>query len=229
VAQESGPILLGYLLAFLTAATVVFFDLYTNLAKSISRVPGAIVTHPAILGLCALCGSIAAFAYGFTDPAGGDAVSTAITLQVQNPWRRGLVVGATVLVLLRSKLFNIQDTEIGGELVYTRLRSLALQAVNDHRTRGRNRFLTANINAAFAIPTYFTQLEAQIASSIAARSRDYQKRVRDQITASKRHQPREPMDKNNPSWEIYYRSLTGICFDYCGPKILLDLDGFRLR
>jgi hypothetical protein len=101
--------------------------------------------------------------------------------------------------------------------------------VNDSRTKQRNKFLNLNIGAAFAMPTYFTQLEEQIKSSIAARSPGYQKRVEDQMAAVKSQQPPAPMVQNDPAWDVYYRAFTGICFDYCGPAILSDFPGFRLR
>jgi hypothetical protein len=64
-------------------------------------------------------------------------ISSAITLKQTNPILRGLAVGAMVLVIIRSKLFNVQDSGLGGEAIYTLPRSLALQAVNDTRTRQR--------------------------------------------------------------------------------------------
>src|SRR5207249_4190821 len=160
--------------------------------------------------LCALCGAFASIAYGFTDPTGTDVISTAITLKAQNPLLRGIAVGATVLILLRSKLFNIQDSGFGGEAVYMLLRSLAMQAVNDYRTRQRDRFLDLNIDAAFAIPTYFLRLQGQINASLRTRPPDYQKRVRDEIAAVTSKVPTSPMDRNNPYWEDFYRSYTGI-------------------
>ena len=219
----------GIALAFAFAATSVFYDCYTSLEKSLPRVPGSIITHPAILALCAVCGVIASVAYSLTDSKGDGVVSTIITLQIANPLLRGIVVGAMVLVLIRSKLFNIQDSGFGGEAVYTQPRSLAIQAVNDSRTKQRNKFLNLNIGAAFAIPTYFAQLEEQIKASIAARSPEYQKRVGDQMAAVKSQQPPAPMAQNDPAWDVYYRAFTGICFDYCGPTILSEFPGFRLR
>jgi hypothetical protein len=228
MAAVNGPILGGYLLAFATAGSAVLFDAYTNLAKSLPRVPGVIVVHPAILVLCALCGSAACVAYGLTDPSGTDVI-TALTLKAQNALLRGLAVGATVLILLRSRLFNIQDSGFGGEAIYTLLRSLAIQAVNDYRTRQRDRFLDLNIDAAFAMPTYFFRLQHQIDGPIASRPAEYQKRVRDEIAAVRPSAPTTVMSRNDPDWENYYRSYTGICFDYCGPKILSTLPGFRMR
>ena len=65
-------------------------------------------------------------------------------------------MAAMVIVLIRSKLLKIQESQVrGGEAVYnaaaiarhSRLR-------NDSRTKQRSKFLDRNIGAAFAIPTY---------------------------------------------------------------------------
>jgi hypothetical protein len=194
---DLGPTLGGYVLAFATAATAVFIDAYANLAKSLLHVPGSIVRRPAILILCGLCGGVACVAYGLTDATGTDVISAAITLKAKNPLLRGLAVGATVLVLLRSKLFNIQESGFGGEAIYTLLRSVAMQAVNDYRTRQRDRFLDLNIDAAFAIPNYFFRLQHQIDASLTTRPPEYQKRVRDEITAVKPNAP-TTVNQNDP-------------------------------
>lgn len=206
----------------------MLYDAYTNFAKSLLRVPAVMIIHPAILALCMLCGVIACVAYALTDPKGGDVVSTALTLKAQNPLLRGFVVGATVLVLLRSRLFNTQDSGFGGEAIYTLLRSLAIQSVNDYATRQRDRFLDLNIDAAFALGViYFLRLQGTIERSIASRAPEYQSRVRDQIAAVTSTAPKTQMNHNDPDWESFYRAYTGICFDYCGPKILSTYPGFR--
>jgi hypothetical protein len=106
----------GIALAFAVAVAAVFFDCYTSLEKTLPlRVPGSIITtHPAILALCAVCGVIAAVAYTLTDWTGGDVVSTIITLKTENPLLRGIVVGAMVLVLIRSS-FLISRTAVSAE------------------------------------------------------------------------------------------------------------------
>lgn len=216
----------GFVLAFAAAALATFLDCYFTLAKSLPRVPGLILANPGILGLSALCGAFAALAFGLTDPAGTDVVNTAITLKQDNPIMRGLPVGATVLVILRSKLFNVQDSGLGGEAIYTLLRSLALQSVNDARTQQRNAFLNANIDAAFNIPTYFTQLENTITASMQTKPAELKQRAADEIRAVRGNAPAPPMDRANEEWCIYYYSMTGICFDYCGPSVLRGLPDF---
>jgi hypothetical protein len=86
----------GVILAFVGAAAATAWDCYTTLAQRIARVPGFIVVHLGVLVLCMICGIVAAVAFSYTDPKGGDVVSTALTLKVQSPVLRGLAVGTTV-------------------------------------------------------------------------------------------------------------------------------------
>jgi hypothetical protein len=186
-----------------------------------------ILVHPRILVVSALCGGCALIAFALTDPSGNDVISTAITLKQANPILRGMAVRAMVLVIMRSKLFNFQESGVGGEVIYTLLRSLALQSVNNTRTQQRPKSLNANFDPAFAIPTYFSQLEATIAASMQTRSPELRQRAADEVRAVKANAPAPPMDKTNPVWDDFYRSMTGICFDYCGPAVLKGYPGFR--
>jgi hypothetical protein len=218
----------GFVIAFVAAATATFLDMYFTLAKSLARVPGLILTNSGILGLSALCGAIAVIAFGVTSPEGTDVISTAITLKQTNPISRGLVVGATVLVIIRSKLFNIKDSGFGGEAIYTLLRSLAIQSVTDKHAQNRTKFLNTNISAAFAIPTYFTQLESSITVAMMPRSPELKQRASDELKAVKASAPTAPMAQTDVTWSNYYYSMTGICYDYCGPGVLKTYAGFRM-
>ncbi len=219
---------IGFVLAFAAAAIATVLDCYFTMAKSLPRVPGLILVHPGILLLATLCGAVAVLAFAVADPAGGDVISTAITLKQANPILRGLAVGGMVLVLIRSKLFNVQDSGLGGEAIYTLLRSLALQAVNDTKTQQRTAFLNANIAAAFAIPTYFNQLENTIATAMQVRTPELRQRAADEVKAVKTNIPATPMAQDDTAWCNYYFSMTGICFDYCGPAVLKSFAGFRM-
>jgi energy-converting hydrogenase Eha subunit C len=216
----------GFVPAFAAAAIATFLDCYFTMAKSLPRVPGLILVNRGILGLTVLCGGFAVLAFALTDPAGNDVVSTAITLKQTNPLLRGLAVGGMVLVIIRSKLFNVQDSGFGAEAIYTLLRSLALQSVNDTRTQQRNAFLNANIAAAFAIQDYFTQLENTINQSMKTKSAELKQRYMDEVRSVKANVPGPPIDQGNAQWRNYYYSMTGICFDYCSPSVLKGLPGF---
>lgn len=221
--------LIGGAIAFVAAVAATFLDCYFTLARSLPRVPGLILFHRGILGLTVLCGIIALLAFWLTDPNGTDVISTAITLKQSNPVLRGLAVGAMVLVIIRSKLFNVQDSGLGGEAIYTELRSLALQSVNDTRTQQRTAFLNLNTNAAFAIPTYFVQLEATITAAMMTKTPELKQRAKDEIKAVRANMPATPMSSADPAWQNYYLSMTGICFDYCGPTILNTYPGFQMK
>lgn len=217
----------GVILAFVGAAAATAWDCHTTLAQRIARVPGFIMVHLGVLLLCLVCGIIAAVAFSYTDPAGGDVISTALTLKVQSPVLRGLAVGTTVLVLLRSKLFNMGNTGFGGEAAFTFFRDLAIQSVNDRRTIYRDRFLTLNGPAAFAAPNYFHNLETLINNSVQSRKPEYQQRARDELKAVTSAKPATAMVPTDSLWDAYYRAMTGIAYDYCGPEVLQAVVGFR--
>jgi hypothetical protein len=218
----------GLALAFIAAAAATFLDCYFTMAKSLPRVPGLILVHPAILGLSTLCGMCAVVAFAMTDPAGNDMISTAITLKQSNPVVRGVAVGAMVLVLIRRKLLNVQESGLGGDAIYTLLRCLAPQAVNDARRRQRIGFLNRNLAAAFAIPNYFNQIENSITAAMHVRSPELQQRATEELKAVKTNRPASPMDANDPVWINYHDSMTGVCFDCCATSVLRGFPGFRV-
>ncbi|HVC59981.1 MAG TPA: hypothetical protein VND19_06410 [Acetobacteraceae bacterium] len=217
----------GVILVFTGAAAATAWDCYTTRAKRIARVPGFIVVHLGVLVLCAVCGIVAAAAFCYTDPKGGDVVSTALTLNVQSPVLRGLAVGTTVLVLLRRKLFNMGNTGFGGEAAFAFFRDLAIQSVNDRRTVYRDRFMTLNAPAAFATANYFHNLEALVNNSVQSRKPEYQQRARDELKAVASAKPATAMSAADLLWDAYYRAITGIGYDYCGPEVLQAVVGFR--
>ena len=108
----SGTIV-GCAVAFLAGVTATFLDIYSTLSKSLPRVPRGILVHQGVLGLSALCGLVALTAFLWTRLDGGGVIGTVIALRQTNPVLRGLAVGITVLVIIRSKLFNLQDAGFG--------------------------------------------------------------------------------------------------------------------
>ena len=220
------PIIGGTLLALLAAGAATAWDCKTVLAQATGRVPSFMVIHPGVVILCSLCGIIAALAYNFTDPNGGDVVSTALTLKIANPVWRGVMVGVTILVLLRSKLFNAGNSGFGGEAIYTFFRDIVTASVNARHGIYRNRFLTQNEAAAFAMMNYFTNLEAEINRSITYCKPEYQQKAKDELKAVKSGQPTTAASQADPLWDAYYRAMTGICYDYCGPEVLQAMTGF---
>jgi hypothetical protein len=86
-------------------------------------------TPEAIL-LAGVCGVIAAVAFHFTDGTGRSVIDNVLGLSQPNSYVRGICVGLTVLVLIRSKLSSIKGAEIGGELAYNGGRVWVMTALN---------------------------------------------------------------------------------------------------
>ena len=213
-------------MAFFAAAAAIAWDCKTVLAQATGRVPGFMIVHPGVLLLCAVCGTIAGVAYNFIDPSGTDAISSALTLKVANPFLRGVTVGLTILVLLRSKLFNAGNSGFGGDAVYTFFRDIAVVSVSARHGVYRNEFLTKNEAGAFLTMNYFVNLENLIINSIKLRKPEYQQRAKDELKAVTGVRPATAPSAADPLWDVYYRAMTGICYDYCGPESLQAITGF---
>jgi hypothetical protein len=119
------------------------------------------------------------------------------------------------------------NTGVGGEAAFTFFRDLAIQSVNDRRTVYRDRFLTLNAPAAFATANYFHNLETLVNNSVQSRKPEYQQRARDELRAVISARPAAAISATDPLWDAYYRAMTGIGYDYCGPEVLQAVTGFR--
>ena len=100
-------------LAFATGGLTTYFDCFQTMTIRVGRVPETFRFNPYVIGLAVLCGSVAAMACWASAMAPNGVLSTVLTLQSADPWR-GVVVGASVLILIRSKLFNIANSPVGG-------------------------------------------------------------------------------------------------------------------
>lgn len=217
----------GYSLAFLTAAGAVMRDYHVALSKALLHIPSSAYRHWPICVLCGVCGILAAILFGITSAAGDDPISAALRIHIAAAPLRGVAVGAMFLVLIRLRLFDTGRAGFGLDWLYVWLRDLVLQSFVDLRARARVRFLNENFQAAFAAGSYFKDVESLVRSSISSRPAPYRQRVSKQMNAAMAKVPAGVADANDPAWETFYRSLTGICYDACGPHILRDIPGIR--
>ncbi len=178
-----------------------------------------------IIFLAVLCGDIAALACWLTTGEKDGALGTILTLKADDPWR-GIVVGASVLVLIRSKLLNIKDSPAGGDYVYTLGRDVAIQDVNSKWSVLRTAFQNRNITAALADPQFQAQIVALIDTNIQARPDDFRARATTVIATVTSKRPPGDFDAANAVWGIYYRALIGVALDACGPEVVASLAGF---
>lgn len=203
-----------------------YFGCYSTLTSRIGRVPSAFVANRLVIGLALICGLIAAGACWISDRDPGSAISTVLGLKTPDPWR-GLVVGASVLILIRSKLFNIQDSPFGGDYLYQLGRDTAIQDVNAKWTIVRSLFQNRNISAALGHPQFEPTVLALINANIQARPQAFRDRVKNDITTVTGNRPPAPFGAADAAWVVYYRALIGVALDACGPDVVATMTGFQ--
>lgn len=122
------------------AAATVLYDCHLALKTSLKRVPIAVVKSKEACLVSACAGLIALVAYQFTNGKGTSVVDTILTLKQPQDVLRGVCVGLTVLVLIRSKLTTVRGSELGGELIYSASRSWVVERVNENWGTYKQRF-----------------------------------------------------------------------------------------
>jgi hypothetical protein len=218
----------GYALAFIFAAGAVTRDYHVTLSKALLHIPSSAYRHWSFLALGGTCGILAALLFSITTSEGDDPISATLRLHVASPPLRGLAVGAMFLILIRLRIFDTHKSGFGPDWFYVIVRDVASQAFVDAQARARVRFLNNNLQAAFAIANYFGDVESLIDKSIRTRPTPYRRSVSQQLNAALKKAPLQGKpDPNDRAWQTYYRSLTGICYDACGPRILRDMPGFK--
>jgi hypothetical protein len=154
------------LLALLLASITVLYDCHVSIQDRLKRVPMPIYSTPQAILFALACGAVAAIAFCFTDGRGNTLVDSVLGLKQANPYLRGVSVGLTVLVLIRSKLSSIKGAEIGGELVYNAGRVWVMQSLNLRWRKFKSAFNQRNLTKALASPDYENRLFTELREAI---------------------------------------------------------------
>ncbi len=212
-------------LAFVVGGLTAYFDCFGTLAARVGRVPETFASNPFVIGLALACGGIAALACRISGQHADSVFGTVLTLRATDPYR-GFVVGASVLVLLRSKLFNIQDSPFGGDYLYVLARDAAIQKVDGRWTALRAKFQYDNVGVALADPHFEMQVSSLIEQNITSRPDPSQKRAKAALDTVIGKRPASPFEAGG-AWKTYYQALIGVALDACGPSVVRTLPGFR--
>lgn len=222
------PAIVGSLLALLFAAITVLYDCHVSIQERLKRVPMPVYSTPQAIILALVCGAIAAFAFNFTTDNGKGVIDSVLGLQQSNPYLRGLCVGLTVLVLIRSKLSSIKGAEIGGELAYNAGRVWVMQALNDRWRSFKSNFNQRNKDKALGMPDYESRLIEEIRAAINVQPEDFRVFVEGQIKNVQQSKPQMPFDAARIEWQTYYRTLTNLALDYAGKTVFKGWTQFDL-
>jgi hypothetical protein len=217
----------GFPIAFAVAVLAIYLDCYELINKSYRNVPRQFFTSGVVLLLACFCGLIAATAYFWTDPKGESWIDHLLTLQIENPYSRALYVGAAVLVLIRSQLFQLKGINFGAEAIYTRAREKALNKVTLHWLDWRDKFVADNIERTFAVPDFDTRMVNRM-KAIAAQSSDsdYRATVERQVAAVETKRPSGARASTDQVWKTYHETITTMTLDICGTQPFKALPDF---
>ena len=99
---------IGSVCAFGLASLTVLYDCHLALKISLKRVPITIIKSKEACFVSCCAGVIALTAFQFTTGRGDSAIDAVLTLKQPQDVLRGISVGLTVLVLIRSKLTTVK-------------------------------------------------------------------------------------------------------------------------
>jgi hypothetical protein len=130
ISQYDLPI--GALEAFIVALGVVALDCYNNVKAALRHVTVPLHTVLASWVVWTLCGLFAVGAFVYSANASSDNwISQALSLGATNNFVRGMTVGASVLLLVRSKVMSVGSSEDGLEFAYNMGRAWILKSYNN--------------------------------------------------------------------------------------------------
>ena len=179
------------------------------------------------VALC--CGILASIGYSFTTDQGNTTlIDTILGLQVKDPLLRGLSVGATVLVLIKSKVLSIKGTEIGGELLYGWGRTLSVRSINDKWLGQKNSFVKTNLEKALTLSDFEKQISQQVTDRIKTEDEEFRTKANTAFTAIQRQRPSGSFEPKSNDWKDYYRDLMRWALEYGGSDSMLGWHSFEL-
>jgi hypothetical protein len=211
--------LLPPLLALLLASVTVLYDCHVSIQDRLKRVPMPIYASPQALAFALACGIVAVVAFEFTDGSGNTLMDSTLGLKQTNSYLRGLSVGLTVLVLIRSKLSSIKGAEVGGELFYNEGRLWVMASHNSRWRRFKANFNQRNLTKALATQDYENRLFMELREAIKIQPEDFRLFVEGQIKNVQESKPKSAFNASVIDWQNYYRTITNLALDYAGPPV----------
>ena len=211
----------GCAIALLVAAAAIYVDCYQRLSKLYPNVPTQFFTSLPLFFLALICGLTAAAAFYFTDPKGTGYIDKLLSLNIDNNYARAFYVGALILMLIRSKLFQLQGADIGGEFFYNLGSQKAINSVVLRWIEWSNAFVEQVLPKTYGDPNFDVSMLGYI-KAIAAAAADpkYRSDIESQIQQIGQSKPAGAIAATDPNWQRYYRTITRMTLEVCGSRPL---------
>jgi hypothetical protein len=214
----------GCFIAFLFAVLTIYLDCYQAVRKTIWRVPRQFWTSPGLPALAIFCGIVSgsAFWYASQGPGAGDAgwLDTVLGSKIDNPYVRAMYTGLAVLALLRSKLLQVRDTDVGLEFFYGEGRLRCLSQIRVGWISWRAGFLDRNMDKVAGKAGFEDQMFDSVKAAVDDADNQYKTSVQSQITELRKNKPPGPVDLTKSEWLYYYRALINLVLENSGPTPL---------
>lgn len=218
-------------IAFAVAALVVYFDCYQALRKTQWRAPSQYYLDAGVLLLCAACGVLAAVAFWWAGGPGASAaekswLETLLGGRVENAYVRGFYTGGAVLALVRSKVCEFRNSDIGLELFYGEGRVRALSNVRIAARNWRDDKVARNMQPAMALPDFDDRMIGLVRAAIQDADEQTRSNIEAQITEVRAAKPATAVSPTDPAWRTYYRTISNLALENCGEAAFRGLPGF---
>jgi hypothetical protein len=212
-------------IALLVAVVAIYVDCYQRLSKLYPNVPAQFFTSGPMFVLAFVCGAAAGVAFYGTDPKGTGFIDKLLSLNIQNDYSRAFYVGTLVLVLIRSKLFQMQGADVGGEFFYNLGSQKAINSVVLRWVEWRDAFIEGVLPKTYSFANFDVAMLGYI-KEIAAATTDakYRSDIESQIKQIEGSKPGTPISAADPNWERYYRTITRMTLEVCGTRPLRRLN-----
>lgn len=216
---------IGFIIAFAVAVLAIFIDCFQRISRNYRNIPPRFLTALPVIMLAGVCGVVAGGAYLATDPTGAGYIDKLLTLNIANPYSRAFYVGALVLVLIRSKLFQLQGADVGGEFFYNLGRERAIISVVVNWIQWRDAFVAKILPRAFATADYDkTMINYMKAIANEITDGEYRASVESQIRQVEQGKPGTPApDAADSLWQTYYKTITRMTLEICGRRPFKEL------
>ncbi len=213
--------MVGCAIALVVAAAAIYVDCYQRLSKLYINVPSQFFSSGPLFLLALACGLVAAVAFYSTDPKGTGYIDKLLSLSIENDYVRAFYVGALILVLVRSKLFQLQGADIGGEFFYNLASQKAIDSIVLRWVEWRDEFIARVLPKTYLDPNFDTSMLGFM-KEIAAAAADpkYRSDTESQIQKVTQSKPTNALAAADPNWQRYNRTITRMTLEVCGSRPL---------
>jgi hypothetical protein len=208
-------------LAFATSMLAIYADCYLSVRDRLRWVPRQFWRSPGIFSLAVILGLFAVAAFERTVLAGKSstaAIDKILSFDIPSPYLRAIYVGALVLVIVRSKFFDIKGSPFGLEYFYREMKSRVVMTALQRWSNWRDSFIRTNFNAAFAEATYFDHIVEALETVIRLDGADSNTKTKTDLESAIKSRPVGDPDGSTKEWTFYYRAITRLTLDTCGTE-----------